>query len=369
VSLMGGAGSEDFRSFFDWASTSPLLEACFNAQSHYLDTVAARRNPPGDLNRDTGTVCLAARKAVGRVLRAPDREVVLLRSVAEGVSLIAGGLSPAGSVIVLSRDHQACFVPWVRFGWAMTAVDGGVDELVAAVKHVDDRVPLVVCVAHVDHLDGEVREFGALRHALDSRRRAGLLVVDGAQAVGRIDVAEAACVADAYLGAARKALLGPVGAGFMQVRPSVLEGIQPLCISTLNSEESTYGSISLRPGARRLEGALPDLGALCGLEAALDEFVKHEQLTCQQIAQRSHALQDALSSYGVKVLASRPSPCGIHRIALGTGVDHKHVSMSLREVGIEVAPGDGWLRLSVHRYNDDAALLDLSSRLAAWSRP
>ena len=124
-------------------------------------------------------------------------------------------------------------LPWARLSQerrdlclrTLPCDPGGVLDLDAAASVIGPRTA-VVAVGLMTHLDGVVQPIGELARLVRERSRA-LLVVDAAQALGRIPVDAAGLGADVLLGTGRKALLGPLGAGFMLLRPGLADRLRP----------------------------------------------------------------------------------------------------------------------------------------------
>ncbi len=376
----------DSSGFFDWASTSPLARSAVQAMASFRASAADQPCPPEWQRTATAEVTAAVRAEVLRCFSgAAGGDVVLVRSVAEAASLLAAGLSPpAGAELAAgAADHPAAVLPWARLSQerrdlclrTLPCDPGGVLDLDAAASVIGPRTA-VVAVGLMTHLDGVVQPIGELARLVRERSRA-LLVVDAAQALGRIPVDAAGLGADVLLGTGRKALLGPLGAGFMLLRPGLADRLRPAVLSTRNAvaEPGADGTwpavVALRGGPVRLEGNLPDLAALRGLQAALCAYsaVGAEAIAahCRELHGQ---LADLLPGSGVRLFrAGARSTAGIVRLRIPAAADHRSLAARLRRGGLGVAACRDWVRVSLHLFNSAADVRRLVGALGTAARP
>ncbi|MET9850460.1 aminotransferase class V-fold PLP-dependent enzyme [Streptomyces ossamyceticus] len=378
--------ASDARRFFDWASTAPLSRACVRAVTEFCAAAAAHRSPP-DFQSERTAGLDALRERVRTVFGArPDAEVALVRSVSEASSALAGGLTvpPGGEVLVTAADHPAHAAPWCRLAGRRTDVrlrtlpclPSGLVDLEHAALLLSERTAVVACT-HLTHLDGVLQPVAELS-SLARKLSPAVVVVDAAQSVGRVPVDFDALGVDVLLASGRKALLGPMGAGFVIAVPGVLDRLSPLLLSPRNCEARTTGDGAWLPGPSErggpaaLEGNLPDLSALHGLLASLCAYQRagpqHLASVCRSTA--AHMLVAATHA-GFRTFgpASAPGEHGIVRVRSPRVADHRAVKSRLRDRGWSVAATEEWLRVSVHACtarDDVAALFD---NLAPFGAP
>jgi selenocysteine lyase/cysteine desulfurase len=357
--------------FFDWASTAPLSHAAVKAMSDFDLRQRLSSCPPDFVSSETSSLN-DLRDSLRRLLEpGPDALVVLLRSVAEAVSMLAHGLTlpPGSSVVVTAADHEAAVLPWLhRDRDAVRTVPcepSGVIDLTEAERLID-HTTAVVSISHVSHLDGTVQPVCELAK-VTRERSAALLVVDGAQAVGRLPAEMAGLDADVYLGAGRKALLSPLGTGFLIASEAVLGRIQPSLLSTRNAAlKLSAEGWALQPmpsdPMRRLEGNLPDLRCLAGLHGSVEAYLAGDP---PELARRTAGLTELLHAEAGRarltaLLPEQTGNAGIVRLR-AAGVDHLRLKRFLRSRGFALAATTEWLRVSLLSFNDRAgvrALLD-----------
>jgi L-cysteine/cystine lyase len=224
-----------------------------------------------------------ARVALARVLgaRGPD-EVALAQSSTEAMTRVIWGIDwrPGDEAVTTGLEHPGLTVPLRtaarRLGVRLhvLALERGDEDLEAAVGTVAGPRTRLVALSHVAYGTGARMDVeGAARAA---RAVGALTLVDGAQGVGALPTDARVLGADAYAVPAQKWLLGPEGLGALWLAPEALERID-LTFSGFSSGTGHRpdGTLSLHPGARRLEvsthpallipGWLAALGWLDGL--------------------------------------------------------------------------------------------------------
>jgi selenocysteine lyase/cysteine desulfurase len=184
---------------------------------------------------------LGLRGTVGRFVNAAADEIALTQNATMGMNFLANGLDLATGDEVVSTDqeHGGGISPWrlatKRRGVVVKelplepALAGGPEAVVALFESAMTPRTKVVMFSHVTSGLGArlpARELCAL-----ARERGALAIVDGAQAVGQLQVDVQALGCDAYVGSPHKWMLAPKGTGFMFVR----RGVQDRFWTTLAS--------------------------------------------------------------------------------------------------------------------------------------
>ena len=213
---------------------------------------------------------------LGRLLNVEPEDVALTRATAHGLSLVASGLDwRAGDNVVGARaEYPANLFCWQaldRLGVELRLAEPaggriGVDELMPLC---DDRTR-VVAVSFVQFWNGyrtQLAELGA-----ECRRRGIVLVVDGIQGAGAVQIDLRATQVDLFAAGGYKWLLGPVGIGFCYIHPDLAARLQPPLIGVGTPDDpgtALEPRWSLGTRARRFEeSASPWLDA-AGLRASL----------------------------------------------------------------------------------------------------
>ena len=259
---------------------------------HYLDSAATAQKPQAVIDaimqaysHDYATVHRgvyersatmtasyeAARAAGANLIGGQPNELVFTRGATEAINLVARTLPKNGRnrVLVSQLEHHSNIVPWQLAGYEVDAVpltaDGQID-LDAAERMLTEE-HRIVGFAHVSNVLGSILD--AKRAAEIAHSKGALLLLDGCQAVPRLDVNIVTLEADFYAFSGHK-LYGPTGIGCLWGKAELLAKMPPLqgggaMIEKVTFEETTY----LDPPAR-FEAGTPHIVGAIGLHAAID---------------------------------------------------------------------------------------------------
>jgi selenocysteine lyase/cysteine desulfurase len=254
--VIGGLSS-DRTAWSQSMATVPASQSLFAPGLVYLNTAALGPTTRSVLERtlqawnqlesnpvrmayNDGAVHLAtdtAREQLAGLINCTADELLLTRSATAAMNSLALGmnLSRGDRVLTTDVEHEGGTNGWFylkrRAGVEVDLVTiGPTDHDVAGILERLERAMTgetrVVFVSHVVGATGlrlPVREISAL-----ARRRGIVSIVDGAQAVGAIDVDVRAIGCDAYVGTGHKWIMGPKGTGFAYIRKDSATSIQPI---------------------------------------------------------------------------------------------------------------------------------------------
>ena len=315
------------------------------------------------------------RAAAGRFINATVTEIALTQNATMGMNFLANGLDLAAGDEVVSTDqeHGGGISPWRLLAKRRGVVVKELPLEAALAESPEAVVRLfagamtprtkVVMFSHITSGLGALlpaREICAL-----ARERGALAIVDGAQAVGQIQVDVRALGCDAYVGSPHKWMMAPKGTGFMYLRKDV----QDRFWTTLAS----YQWDNHADGAFRFmqfgTGSVP---VTEGLMAAF-RFI--DAIGMARIERWDTMLTKRLRDGLVKIPKARvASPADPRLTAAITtfrvdGVKAKALQDALweRRVRVRAQGDDKGVRLSAHLYVSPAdidAVLDVTSRLA-----
>jgi cysteine desulfurase/selenocysteine lyase len=238
-------------------------------------------------------------------------------------------------------------------------------SLEALRKAIDDRVKLIA-ITHIPTNGGLVNpvvEVGkvALEHGI-------LYLVDACQSVGQmpIDVNQIGC--DLLSATGRKYLRGPRGTGFLYVRNSVLERLEPPMLDLHAAEWVANDRYEIRPDARRFENWETNYAGKIGLGVAIDYALEWGvDITWRRIKSLAYKLRTQLSPLpGVIVRDRGVTQCGIvtfsvedknpDEIVSTLSKDNINVSVTRRSstlLDMDARGLDNLVRASVHYYNSE----------------
>jgi isopenicillin-N epimerase len=319
---------------------------------------------------------LEVRGAVGQFINAPADEIALTQNATMGINFLANGLdmAPGDEVISTDQEHGGGISPWrllaKRRGIVVKelplepAFADGPDAIVRLFEAAMSTRTKVVMFSHITSGLGALlpaRELCAL-----AKSRGALAIVDGAQAVGQIEVDVKALGCDAYVGSPHKWMMAPKGTGFMYLRRDVQERFW----TTLAS----YQWDNYKDGAFRFmqfgTGSVP---VVDGLMAALRFIEKIGMPRIEQWdANLTRRLRDGLAGIPAVRIASPADPRLTAAITTFrvNGVKAKALQDALwtKRVRVRAQNDERGVRLSAHMYVSPADVdvaLEVTREVAA----
>jgi selenocysteine lyase/cysteine desulfurase len=309
----------------------------------------------------------AARSATARLLGCDDDEVALVPNTSTGLHLVADGLEwrPGDEVVVFDRDFPANVQPWRRLAdrgvvlrWVPER-DGGYDLAdVAAAVGPSTRL---VAVSHVHFLTGFRIDLAAVCRV--AAATGALVCVDAVQSLGALPVDVRAAPVDFLAAGGHKWLCAPPGTGVFYCRRDRLDLLRRAPAGWFGFDRSqdllvrgeghfTY-DLPLRPGARRVEGGMPNFVGIAGLAAALAELeAAGPGAVAARVVALAARLREGLAGRGLEVLGrdGEAARSGIVSFAApGAGRLHADLIAS----GFAVSFPDGKIRISAHFWTAD----------------
>lgn len=236
------------RLYLDNAATSfPKPKAVLDAMARYATDLGASAGRGAYHEAvETGSLLAECRRRLNRLFRGEKPEhFIFTLNCSDALNLAIKGLIDPGRpnhAVCTHIDHNSILRPLHALqerGWVeqtRVPVDGATglvdpDEIRKAIRP-DTRL---VAVTHVSNVTGTVqpvREIGRIA------REAGVpFVVDAAQSAGHVPIDVQADGIDLLAAPGHKALLGPLGTGFLYIRPGVEKILRPI-------KEGGTGSVS-----------------------------------------------------------------------------------------------------------------------------
>jgi isopenicillin-N epimerase len=318
---------------------------------------------------------LPVRGKLGKLVNADASELALIQNATSGLSMLANGLDlKAGDeIITTDREH-----PGGVSGWQMRAKrDGAVWKHIVMPQPANDPEEIVrlfeaqitprtrvISFPHIISATTVVmpaKRLVELAHAHNC-----LAVVDGAHAVGQVEVNLHDLGCDAYFSSPHKWLLAPPGNGMLYIRADR----QDLFWTTLCSSEWDDHKSGMY---RFMQYGTGNASLLVGLDAALDF---HNRIGPERVRKRIRSLADRLRT-GLKQIPGasinspvHPEMCGAMTVYSVRGVhgsDLEETMWERRRLRPRSMGDPLGVRHSCHIYNSEAevdAALEIVSDLA-----
>jgi isopenicillin-N epimerase len=255
-------------------------------------------------------------------------QLALMRSVSEGISMVANGFQwlPGDEVVISDEEHESNLLPWIemakRYGVVLRAVKLYGDEgslLERFASTISDKTRLIA-VSHITCETGyhlPMQELCSL-----ARERSIPVLVDGGQAFGQVPVNVEDMGCDFYLAPGYKWILGSSATAFLYLRDDWTERLSTSAWGDkmqTSLDRSSY-SYEPRPGTGRFEYGNKSLPLYSVTEGSIDFLMSIglDQIYAQIAGNREY-LHGLLRDHdGIKFLSrgkySRPS--GILTIAI-----------------------------------------------------
>jgi cysteine desulfurase family protein len=283
--------------YLDNAATSfPKPERVVNAIAHYCTDIGAN---PGrasySLAREANAIIGRTRESLAELLgNVEPSRLIFTPSATVALNLGFKGLLKSGDhVLTTSMEHNSVMRPLsslekldVSHSQIPCSPSGELDPA--------DIPPLIrpqtrlIALLHASNVTGSLMplaEVGkiAMEHGI-------LLLVDAAQTMGRVPVDPAQLHIDLLAGPGHKGLLGPMGTGFLYVRPG-LEELEPLWQGGTGTHSESLEQPETWP--ERFESGTYNAPGLAGLTEGITEVKK---LGLQAISVHERRLMEILSA-------------------------------------------------------------------------
>jgi cysteine desulfurase/selenocysteine lyase len=327
--------------------------------------------------------------SVARLLHCAADEIALQENATRGWEMAFYSLRFAAGdrIVTTANEYASNYIAFLqiaqRTGAEIHLVDSdqaGEVDLEALRKLLDDRVKLIA-LTHLPTNGGLVQpaaQVGAL-----AKRAAIPFLLDATQSAGQIDLDVEALGCDMLCATGRKYLRGPRGTGFLYVRRSMLEHMEPPLLDLHAATWISQDTFAIRGDAKKFEtwesAAATRLGLGVAIEYALALGLKNIERRVQQLSAR---LRERLGEVkGVTV-----QDLGRVRSGIVTFTCEGHaagaVMQRLKEQGIAVRVSERsstridmerrgleeLVRASVHYYNTEEEIERLCEAVRVWMR-
>jgi cysteine desulfurase / selenocysteine lyase len=312
--------------------------------------------------------------AVARLIGCSRDEIAIIENATRAwdMAFYSIPFKPGDRILTAMAEYASNYIAYLQ----VTRKTGATVEVIpndahgqisveALRKIIDDRVKLIA-ITHVPTNGGLVNpvvEVGKV-----AREHGILYLVDACQSVGQmpIDVNQIGC--DMLSATGRKYLRGPRGTGFLYVRRSVLENLEPPMLDLHAAEWVANDRYEIRPDGRRFETWETNYAGKIGLGVAVDYALEWGvDATWRRIKSLAYKVRTQLSPLpGVIVRDRGVTQCGIvtfsvedkdpDEIANMLSKHNINVSVTSRSstlLDMKARGLDNLVRASVHYYNTD----------------
>ena len=342
--------------YLNHAAVSPISR---RVQQAIIERTNLHLEEPDRAGAISAPIYQRGRELAARLVGSQPERIAYTQNTSHGLSIVANGLpwQDGDNVVVPADEFPSNYLIWS----SQRSRDVGLREVPATggrllpeqvEQFVDDRTR-VVALSHVQFYNGFRADLASIAEIC--RRHDALLVVDGTQSVGAIDLDTEKAGVDALVVSAHKWMLGPLGIGFMALSDRAFEQLSVTSIGWLsvNDPFEFRRELDFLPDARRFEPGTENAAGMCGLAARLEQI---DEIGIDQIERHILSLTDylveRLSADGYEVTSPREAA---EKSGIVTFRDPNRPTGELFErldaAAIRVSQRAGGIRISPHYYN------------------
>lgn len=344
------------KTYFNYGGQGPLPNDSLAAIQAAWATIQELGPFSGDVWPFVARTTTGLRQRLARWFGVPPERVAFSENVTTGCLLPLWGLPwQAGDQLLISDAEHPGVVAGIRelarrehleltvlpvmglLGTAEAAAEG----VLAALERVLTPRTRLVVLSHLLWNTGQLMPIAAVAQRLRSHPRQPWLLVDAAQSLGAIPVAEAAAAADIYACTGHKWCCGPEGLGAVALSQRLLAESSPTLIGWRSLSQETAASSSFHHDARRFEVATSCIPLFAGLDRSLQllEAEADAEARLRSIRERSQQLWQGLRQIPrLQPLLNQPPPAGLVSFVVG---DPAPAAMPAE---MSAAVADAWVR-------------------------
>lgn len=312
--------------------------------------------------------------AVARLLDCSREEIALMESATQAWDLAFNAIqfAPGDRILTAVAEYASNYIAYLqrakKSGVRIEVIpndEHGQVSIEALRQMLDERVKLIA-ITHVPTNGGLVNPAAEVGKV--AREHGILYLLDACQSVGQMptDVESIGC--DLLSATGRKYLRGPRGTGFLYVRKSVLDQLEPPMLDMRAATWVAPDRYEMQPDAGRFESFESNLAARIGLGVAVDYALQWGiETTWRRVRTLAYALRTQLSPLpGVLVHDRGVTQCGIVTFTI-EGRDPAEIQQILARQNINVTIStrtstlfdmderglSSVVRASVHYYNSE----------------
>jgi selenocysteine lyase/cysteine desulfurase len=312
--------------------------------------------------------------AVAKLIGAERSEIALTDSAdsAWNRAFYAIPFKPGDRVLTSKAEYHSNYITYLqarkRLGISIEAVpndEHGQLDSAALRRMLDERVRLI-SISHVPTSGGLINPAAEVGKV--AREHGILYLLDACQSIGQMPIDVAAIGCDLLSATGRKYLRGPRGTGFLYVRNTIANQLEPLTLNGFGAEWTSSTEYEIHASAKRFESFESNKAAVVGLGVAIDYAMQWGiDATWRRVRTLAYDLRTRLAALpGVLVHDRGINQCGIVTFTV-EGYEPAAIQRVLSEQYINVSIAirsstlldlserslESMIRASVHYYNSE----------------
>ena len=259
--------------------------------------------------------------AIAALLNAQPNEIAVVENATRAfdMAFYAFPFRPGDRILTSAVEYASNYLAFLqvarRLGVVVepmaSAPDGTISLPALRTALARDGRARLVALTHVPTNGGLVNPAAEVGAAC---REAGVpFLLDACQSAGQMPLDVEALGCDVLSATARKFLRGPRGVGFLYVRSSLIERLEPPFVDLHAATWTARDAYELRPDARRFENWEGNVAAKIGLGKAVDYALALglPAIRDRVVTLAEHLRRDLAALPGVRVRDQGTSKCGI----------------------------------------------------------
>ncbi len=323
--------------------------------------------------------------SIARLLNCSREEIALVENATVGwcLAFYAVDLQPGDRVLTTEAEYSSNYINYLKVARDKDVVidvvpsDAGGQLDVAALERMIDGKVKLIAITHVPTNGGLVNPAAEVGRV--ARSHGILYLLDACQSPGQIALDVEAIGCDFLSATGRKYLRGPRGSGFLYVRKSLLETIEPPMLDNHAAVWTARDRFELQGDARRFENWEFNYAAVLGLGASVDYALSWGLDAIEtRVTSLAAQFRTALAAVpGVRITDIGASKCGIVTFTK-EGFEAPAMQAALRAQNINVSNStikstridmerrglENILRASLHYYNTEDEIERLCAAVA-----
>ena len=369
--------------YLDNACTSQVDERTFACAQRYVNLYQNTNKSASDVTRELRSYLTDARRTVAEFIGCDSDEIALVQCTSHAMGIIANAvpMERGDNVLICDLEYQASVACWMtrvkREGIVLREVKSHHGTISPAdFEAAMDEHTRAIVLASVQEINGfraDVRAIARMAH-----RHGCLLIVDGVQEVGAMQVNVRDYDCDFYCAGAKKWIGNPFGMGFLYIRRSLAQSLEPMYYSYFNLKtpqrfpdyisyledpsRNPFDDCDVYQDATKFEicAYTNYLGALGLAEALQVQLDKGQAWIEQRIKSMIRRLIDGLAQLGIQMCSptddQHMSSIASFNFGFQGGIAKEKALVEYLQkrniyISLRSSTGPGGLRISVHYYN------------------
>ena len=355
---------KNFRKLFPVTNTDIYLNhaAISPLSSHVVNSISTALSNRSAGSVDTFQVMLGEKeelkKNIGTLIKTDPSCIALIGNTSEGLNWFVNGLhwQKGDRILLVEDEFPANVYPFMNLESLGVEIDFvPTREGMISIDDIEKRITShtrLLSISFVEFFSGFRNDLEKIGQICDHKNI--LFSVDGIQGVGAIPLDVTAAKIDFLSNGGHKWLMGPMGCGFMYIKPELCSKLRPVFAGWLSVQDSwnfTDYNLNFIEGSGRFEIGTPNFLGIVGARASTNLLVQAgPEKILKHLLSLGDLLIGGLEKTGLKYLGSREEK---HRSGIYTfdAARAEELFNYLKDNHVHVSLRQGAIRISPHFYN------------------